>query len=249
MTAVQCAPAGQAGARVEQPGATGVIRGVIRIADARAGQHVTLAGTIRVTETATAGSSPLYRCVVADGTGEVDLLFLGRSRVGGLTTGTCCRAQGRAAVRSGRLALWNPRYAAGPAPRPTRVLVVDDQQPMRRVLELSLTAHGYAVDGAATGASALERARQRVPDLIVLDLGLPDMDGLQVIAGVREFSAVPILVISARDAETADAAARAAGADDYLTKPFEIGQLVGRVRAALPSAAARPRGQQAAPPN
>ena len=191
MTAVQCAPAGQAGARVEQPGATGVIRGVIRIADARAGQHVTLAGTIRVTETATAGSSPLYRCVLADGTGE------------------------------------------------------DDQQPMRRVLELSLTAHGYAVDGAATGASALERA----PDLIVLDLGLPDMDGLQVIAGVREFSAVPILVISARDAETAEAAARAAGADDYLTKPFEIGQLVGRVRAALPSAAARPRGQQAAPPN
>jgi CheY-like chemotaxis protein len=195
MTAVQCAPAGQAGARVEQPGAAGVIRGVVRIADARAGQHVTLAGTIRVTETATAGSSPLYRCVLADGTGE------------------------------------------------------DDQQPMRRVLELSLTAHGYAVDGAATGASALERARQRVPDLIVLDLGLPDMDGLQVIAGVREFSAVPILVISARDAETAEAAARAAGADDYLTKPFEIGQLVGRVRAALPSAAARPRGQQAAPPN
>jgi CheY-like chemotaxis protein len=238
MTALQCAP-------VEPPEA----RGIVRIADARARQQVILAGTIRATETVTAGSSPLYRCVLADGTGEADLLFLGRSRVGGLTAGTCCRAEGRAAVRRGRLAVWNPRYQAGPAPKPGRVLVVDDQKSMRRVLELSLTAHGYEVDVAATGMSALERARQRPPNIIVLDLGLPDMDGLQVIAGVREFSAVPILVISARDAETAEVAARAAGADDYLAKPFEIGQLVGRVRAALPSAAARPRGQRAAPPN
>jgi CheY-like chemotaxis protein len=245
MTAVQCARAEQADARAERPDAPGVIR----IADVRPRTHVTLAGTIQATETLTAGSSPLYRCVLADSTGECDLLFLGRSRVGGLTPGTCCRAEGRATVRSGRLALWNPRYAAGPARRPGRVLVVDDQQSMRRVLELSLSAHGYEVDGAATGASALERARQRTPDLIVLDLGLPDMDGLEVIAGVRAFSAVPILVISARDAETAAARARAAGADDYLTKPFEIGQLVGRVRAALPSAAARMRGQRARPRN
>jgi CheY-like chemotaxis protein len=245
MTAVQCARAEQSDVRVVPPDA----RGVVAIADVRLRAHVTLAGTIQATETVAAGSSPLYRCVLADGSGEADLLFLGRSRVGGLTAGTCCRAEGRATVRSGRLALWNPRYAAGPAQRPGRVLVVDDQQPMRRVLELSLTAHGYEVDGAATGAAALERARQRTPDLIVLDLGLPDMDGLQVIAGVRAFSAVPIVVISARDAETAEARARAAGADDYLTKPFEIGQLVGRVRAALPSPAARMRDQRGRPPN
>jgi CheY-like chemotaxis protein len=228
MTALQRAP-------VEPPEA----RGIVRIADARARQQVTLAGTIRATETVTAGSSPLYRCVLADGTGEADLLFLGRSQVGGLTAGTCCRAEGGATVRRGRLAVWNPRYQAGPAPKPGRVLVVDDQKSMRRVLELSLTAHGYEVDVAATGVSALERARRRPPNLIVLDLGLPDMDGLQVIAGVRAFSAVPVLVISARDAERAEARARAAGADDYLAKPFEIGQLVGRVRAALPPAAAR----------
>ena len=77
---------------------------------------------------------------------------------------------------------------------------------------------------------------------MILDLGLPDLDGLRVIAEVRAFSAVPIVVISARDAEAAEARARAAGADDYLAKPFEIGQLVSRVRAALPSAAARARG-------
>jgi CheY-like chemotaxis protein len=235
MTAVQCVPVEQPEARAEQPEA----RGAVRIADARPRQRVTLAGTIRATETVTAGSSPIYRCVLADGTGEADLLFLGRSRVGGLTAGTCCRAEGRATVRGGRLAVWNPRYQAGPSPAPGRVLVVEDQKSMRRVLELSLTAHGYEVDGTATGASALKLARQRPPDLIVLDLGLPDMDGLQVIAGVRAFSAVPILVISARDAETAAARARAAGADDYLAKPFEIGHLVGRVRAALPPAAAR----------
>jgi two-component system KDP operon response regulator KdpE len=109
------------------------------------------------------------------------------------------------------------------------------------VLELSLAAHGYQVDSAATGAEAVARARQHAPDLMILDLGLPDLDGLQVIAAVRAFSAVPIVVISAQDAETAEAGARAAGADDYLAKPFEIGQLVGRARAALPSATGRTR--------
>ncbi|HEY6481327.1 MAG TPA: response regulator [Streptosporangiaceae bacterium] len=238
MTALQCARPELAGAPVAAPKPGRVAR----IADARPRAHVVLAGTIRATETATAGGSPLFRCVLADGTGEADLLFLGRSRVGGLTAGTCCRAEGRATVRNGRLAVWNPRYEAGPAARPGRVLVVDDQPAMRRVLELSLAAHGYRVDSAATGAAALARARQEPPDLMILDLGLPDLDGLQVIAEVRTFSAVPIVVMSARDAEAAEARARAAGADDYLTKPFEIGQLVSRVRAALPSAAGRARG-------
>jgi CheY-like chemotaxis protein len=245
MTALQCARPEPPGAQAVPPSARAVppeAGGVARIADARLRAHVVLAGTIRATDTVTAGGSPLFRCVLADGTGEADLLFLGRWRVGGLTAGTYCRAEGRAAVRNGRLAVWNPRYEAGPAARPGRVLVVDDQPAMRRVLELSLAAHGYRVDSAATGAAALAQARQQPPDLIVLDLGLPDLDGLQVIAAVRAFSAVPIVVISARDAEAAEARARAAGADDYLAKPFEIGQLVGRVRAALPCAAARTRG-------
>lgn len=236
MTAVQCA-----GVRPpEVLGAVpGVIRGAVPIADARAQTRVTLAGTIRATETVTAGAAPVYRCVLADGTGEADLLFLGRAVVGGLTAGTYCRAEGMATERRGRLAVWNPRYQAEAPPMAGRVLVVDDQQSMRRVLQLSLTAHGYEVDGAATGRSALGQARRRPPNLIILDLGLPDMDGLQVIAGVRAFSAVPILVISARDAATEEARARTAGADDYLAKPFEIGALVSRVRAVLPPAAPR----------
>ena len=248
MTALQCARPEPAGPPPPGPPPPGAPAGppqedaVVRVADARPRARVVLAGTIRATETATAGGSPLFRCVLADGTGEADLLFLGRSRVGGLTAGTYCRAQGRAAVRHGRLAVWNPRYAAGPAARPDRVLVVDDQAAMRRVLELSLAAHGYQVDSAATGAEALAWARQRPPDLMILDLGLPDLDGLQVIAGIRAFSAVPIVVISARDAEAAEARARAAGADGYLIKPFEIGQLISRVAAALPSAAGRGRG-------
>ena len=116
-----------------------------------------------------------------------------------------------------------------------RVLVVDDEPQLMRALRINLSARRYEVVVAADGAAALEAAARHVPDLVVLDLGLPDLDGLQVIAAVRAFSAVPILVISARDAAAAEARARAAGADGYLAKPFEIGELVGRVRAALPS--------------
>ncbi len=113
-----------------------------------------------------------------------------------------------------------------------RLLVVEDQQSIRRVIELSLAARSYQVNVAATGAAALSLVRRRRPDLIILDLGLPDMDGLTVITAVRAFSAAPIVVISARDSGPAEAAAMAAGADGFLAKPFGMDDLVALVRAA-----------------
>jgi two-component system, OmpR family, KDP operon response regulator KdpE len=113
-----------------------------------------------------------------------------------------------------------------------RILLVDDDPSLRRVLEINLAARGYQADLAATGMSALQLAG-RQPDVIVLDLGLPDMDGLDVIARLRVSSAVPIVVISARDLRTAEVAALSAGADDYINKPFDIEQLMAAIRAAL----------------
>jgi two-component system, OmpR family, KDP operon response regulator KdpE len=132
-----------------------------------------------------------------------------------------------------------------------RLLVVEDQQSIRRVIELSLAARSYQVDVAATGAAALSLARRRGPDLIILDLGLPDMDGLAVITAVRAFSAAPIVVISARDSGPAEAAAMAAGADGFLAKPFGMDDLVALVRAAgCPAALAAERtGSQAPRPS
>src|ERR1039457_635438 len=119
-----------------------------------------------------------------------------------------------------------------------RLLVVDDDAALRRVLEVNLAARGYDVDLAATGELALGLARRR-PDLIVLDLVLPDMDGLEIISHVRTFSDVAIVVISAREAEQATADALSAGADDYVVKPFGIDDLVARIRAALGRPAAQ----------
>ena len=118
----------------------------------------------------------------------------------------------------------------------SRVLVVDDEPQIRRTLELNLAARGYHVDLASSGASALELAR-RHPDLVIVDLGLPGMDGLEVVARLRASSNVPIMVLSARDTEESKVAALDAGADDYVTKPFGMGELVARVRAALRRAA------------
>jgi two-component system KDP operon response regulator KdpE len=114
------------------------------------------------------------------------------------------------------------------------VLIVEDEPSMHQVLRLNLAVRGYRVDTAVTGMSALGLARRRCPDLIILDLGLPDIDGLEVIARVRDFSAAPILVISARDTPAAEMAVIAAGASDFLLKPFGIDDLIARVRAALP---------------
>jgi two-component system KDP operon response regulator KdpE len=118
-----------------------------------------------------------------------------------------------------------------------RVLIVDDEPQIRRTLELNLAARGFDVDQASTGEVALDIAGRRHPDLVILDLGLPGMDGIDVVRKLREWSRVPIVVLSAREHETAKVAALEAGADDYVTKPFSMNELVARVRAALRRAA------------
>ena len=118
----------------------------------------------------------------------------------------------------------------------TRVLVVDDEPGLRRALAINLRARGYEVDVAADGRSALQAAA-RPPDVVVLDLGLPDMDGHEVIAGLRGWTAVPIIVLSARAGEADKVSALDAGADDYVSKPFGMDELLARLRAALRRAA------------
>jgi len=115
----------------------------------------------------------------------------------------------------------------------SRVLVVDDELPMRRTLDIGLRAGGYDVALAATGEAALEMAAREEPDAVILDLGLPGIDGIQVARGLRGWSAVPIIVLSARGAEAVKVAALDAGADDYVTKPFGMDELLARLRAAL----------------
>ena len=117
--------------------------------------------------------------------------------------------------------------------QPTRVLMVDDEPQIRRFLRTSLGAQGYTILEASNGKEALLRASSERPDVIILDLGLPDMDGMQVIRSLREWSKVPIIVLSVRGRESDKIAALDAGADDYVTKPFGMGELMARIRAAL----------------
>ncbi|HST27899.1 MAG TPA: response regulator transcription factor [Rudaea sp.] len=114
-----------------------------------------------------------------------------------------------------------------------RVMIVDDEAPILRVLRPSLAAAGYEVVEADNGRDALARAAQQIPDVVVLDLGLPDMDGKDVILALRKWTQVPIIVLSAREAEAERIAALDTGADDYVVKPFHTGELLARVRAAL----------------
>lgn len=115
----------------------------------------------------------------------------------------------------------------------SRVLVVDDEPQIRRALTTNLRARGYEVDEAETGEAALALAARNHPDLVVLDLGLPGIDGVEVIHGLRGWTQMPILVLSAREDEAAKVAALDAGADDYVTKPFGMDELLARLRAAL----------------
>jgi two-component system KDP operon response regulator KdpE len=115
----------------------------------------------------------------------------------------------------------------------SRVLVVEDELPMRRTLDIGLRARGYDVDLAATGEEALTLARRQHPDVVILDLGLPGIDGIEVAHALRAWSTVPIIVLSARGAEAVKVAALDAGADDYVTKPFGMDELLARIRAAL----------------
>jgi two-component system KDP operon response regulator KdpE len=115
----------------------------------------------------------------------------------------------------------------------TRILVVDDEPQIRRALAINLSARGYDVDMAASGEEALRQAATANPDAVVLDLGLPGIDGTEVVRTLRGWSNVPIIILSVRDTERDKVAALDAGADDYVTKPFGIDELLARLRAAL----------------
>ena len=127
-----------------------------------------------------------------------------------------------------------------------RVLIVEDEAPIRAFLRPTLSAAGYALDECDSGARALTLAAARPPDLMLLDLGLPDIEGREVILRIREWSRLPILVLSARLQEAEKVAALDAGADDYLTKPFGTEELLARLRAALRRAAVTGEGPEPA---
>ena len=115
----------------------------------------------------------------------------------------------------------------------TSVLVIDDERQIRRLLRVSLEAHGYAVNEAATGEDGLNALQGVKPDLVLLDLGLPDRDGQEVLAGLRSWSQVPVIILSVRNSEEDIVRALNAGADDYIVKPFNTGELIARLRVAL----------------
>lgn len=119
----------------------------------------------------------------------------------------------------------------------TRVLVVEDDATLLRALAINLRARHFDVEVAADGTTALRRAAAAPPDLVILDLGLPDIDGVEVVAGLRGWTEVPIIVLSARDTQPAKVEALDAGADDFVTKPFGMDELLARIRAALRRAA------------
>ena len=113
------------------------------------------------------------------------------------------------------------------------ILVVEDESPIRKFLRVSLASEDYRVEEAETGKQALGKAAAQPPDLVILDLGLPDMDGLDVLRSLREWLSAPVIVLSARGQERDKVAALDAGADDYLTKPFGVGELQARMRVAF----------------
>jgi two-component system, OmpR family, KDP operon response regulator KdpE len=115
----------------------------------------------------------------------------------------------------------------------TRVLIVEDDPQLLRALAINLRARHYDVDTAPDGATALAAANRRPPDLVILDLGLPDMDGIQVIRGLRGWCPATIIVLSARETQTDKVSALDSGADDYMTKPFGMDELLARIRAAM----------------
>lgn len=114
-----------------------------------------------------------------------------------------------------------------------RILVIDDENQIRRLLKVSLSAHGYKVAEATSGQEGLNQAVTFHPDLIILDLGLLDMEGIEVITRLREWLQVPVIILSARNQDSDKIEVLDAGADDYLTKPFSMGELLARVRVCL----------------
>jgi two-component system, OmpR family, KDP operon response regulator KdpE len=115
----------------------------------------------------------------------------------------------------------------------SRILVIDDEPQILRAMATNLRARDFTVDLASNGREGLRLAADQRPDLVIVDLGLPDLDGVEVVAGLRGWTNIPIIVLSVRDAESDKVAALDAGADDYLTKPFGMNELLARMRAAL----------------
>lgn len=115
----------------------------------------------------------------------------------------------------------------------TAVLLIDDEPQIRRLLRVTLEANGYSVTDAATGQEGIVQAAQSRPEIILLDLGLPDMEGVEVLKRIREWSRVPVVILSVRDREDDKVAALDTGADDYVTKPFSSAELLARLRTAL----------------
>ncbi|WFE71854.1 response regulator transcription factor [Halomonas sp. M1] len=124
-----------------------------------------------------------------------------------------------------------------------RILIVDDEQQIRRFLRISLASQGYGVLEAENGKQALAMVYTQAPDVVLLDLGLPDMDGHEVLQGIREYSTVPVIVVSVRDREEEKVFSLDNGANDYVTKPFGIQELLARIRAVL-RLAQKARGEQ-----
>ncbi|OPZ74120.1 MAG: KDP operon transcriptional regulatory protein KdpE [Firmicutes bacterium ADurb.Bin456] len=114
-----------------------------------------------------------------------------------------------------------------------RILVIDDEKQIRRLLKVALTSYGYTVEEASFGQDGLNKAATYRPDLILLDLGLPDLDGLEVIRKLREWTRTPVIILSVKEQENDKIAALDNGADDYVTKPFGMGELLARIRASL----------------
>jgi len=142
-----------------------------------------------------------------------------------------------------------PGPPSGETPSPSQgpvVLLIEDEPEIRRFLRASVQGHGYRLVEATSGQEGLQAAETRQPDLIILDLGLPDMDGLEIIRRLRAWTSVPLLVVSAREQETTKVAALDAGADDYISKPFGVSELFARIRATL-RRTERPEGSQNKP--
>ncbi|HAG10503.1 MAG TPA: DNA-binding response regulator [Desulfotomaculum sp.] len=118
-----------------------------------------------------------------------------------------------------------------------RILVIDDEIEIRGLLKVALSGHGFEVKGAATGRDGLDEITAFKPELVILDLGLPDLNGLEVLKNLREWSGIPVIILSVKGQENDKIAALDAGADDYVTKPFGMGELLARIRAALRHAA------------
>ena len=114
-----------------------------------------------------------------------------------------------------------------------RILIIDDDTQIRRFLRVALTSHGYVVKDARTGREGLEEVAMFSPDLVILDLGLPDIDGLEVVRLLREWAKVPIIILSVKEQESDKITALDFGANDYVTKPFGMGELLARIRAAM----------------